>query len=236
MTAWCRGGCAASAPSARANSSTTSTDRNDFARPWMQDRERRMKRLEGKIALITGGAGGIGAATGRRLTQEGATVVLADIDFDRALAVAAEIGGEASAVRYDAEDVETIRAMVATTVERHGRLDILHNNAAITASAIQRQDTTAADIPLEIWDRVMAVNLRGYLAASKHAIPEMLANGGGAIINTASGSALAGDLVRIAYGTSKAGILAMTRYIATQHGRQGIRCNAVAPGLILTEA
>ncbi|MDB5425239.1 MAG: family oxidoreductase [Phenylobacterium sp.] len=195
-----------------------------------------MRRLEGKIALITGGAGGIGAATGRRLTDEGATVVLADINLQRATTAADEIGRGASAVQYDAEDVASIEAMVATTVERHGRLDILHNNAAITTPEIQLLDTTAPDIPLETWDRVMAVNLRAYLAASKHAIPVMLANGGGAIINTASGSAMVGDLSRIAYGTSKAGILAMTRYIATQHGRQGIRCNAIAPGLILTEA
>lgn len=195
-----------------------------------------MRRLEGKIALITGGAGGIGAATGQRLTDEGATVVLADIDLGRAEAAAARIGGGASALAYDAQDVESIRAMVADTVARHGRLDILHNNAAITTPEIQPLDTTAPDIPLEVWDQVMAVNLRGYLAASKHAIPVMVANGGGAIINTASGSGMVGDLTRIAYGTSKGGIITMTRYIATQHGRQGVRCNAIAPGLILTEA
>lgn len=195
-----------------------------------------MRRLEGKIALLTGGAGGIGVATGQRLTDEGATVVLADIDLNRAQAAADDIGRGAGALRYDAEDVTSIEAMVAETVRRHGRLDILLNNAAITTPQIQREDTTAADITMETWDRVMAVNLRGYLAASKYAIPVMLEHGSGAIINTASGSGLVGDLSRIAYGTSKAGAIAMTRYIATQYGRRGIRCNAVAPGLILTEA
>jgi NAD(P)-dependent dehydrogenase (short-subunit alcohol dehydrogenase family) len=195
-----------------------------------------MKRLEGKIALITGGGGGIGAATGQRLTDEGAKVVLADINLEWAQAAADRIGHGATAVAYDAEDVSSIAAMVATTVERHGTLDILHNNAALTDPAIGRQDTTAVDIPLDIWDRIMAVNLRGYLAASKYAIPHMLKKGKGAIINTASGSGFVGDLSRIAYGTTKAGAMQITRAIATQYGRQGIRCNAVAPGLILTEA
>ncbi|OYX89131.1 MAG: short-chain dehydrogenase, partial [Caulobacter sp. 35-67-4] len=137
---------------------------------------------------------------------------------------------------YDAESVDTVEALVASTVARFGRLDILLNNAAITTPQIQREDTTAVDITFETWDRVMAVNLRGYLAGCKYAIPEMLKVGGGAIINTASGSGLVGDLSRIGYGTSKAGVIALTRFIATQYGRQGVRCNAVAPGLILTEA
>jgi NAD(P)-dependent dehydrogenase (short-subunit alcohol dehydrogenase family) len=195
-----------------------------------------MRRLEGKVAIITGGAGGIGSATARRLTDEGAIIVLADLDLARAEAVAAEIGGGTSAIHYDAEKVETIEALVAETVRRHGRIDILLNNAAITTPQIQREDTTAVDITFETWDRILAVNLRGYLAGCKYVIPEMLKTGGGAIINTASGSGFVGDLSRIGYGVSKAGAMALTRFVATQYGRQGIRCNAVAPGLILTEA
>ncbi|CAN5239968.1 glucose 1-dehydrogenase [soil metagenome] len=195
-----------------------------------------MRRLEGKIAIVTGGAGGIGSATARRLASEGATTVIADIDLERAKATAAAIGQGATAAYYDAETVETVEALVASTVARFGRLDILLNNAAITTAQIQSEDTTAVDITFETWDRVMAVNLRGYLAGCKYAIPEMLKVGGGAIINTASGSGLVGDLSRIGYGTSKAGVIALTRFIATQYGRQGVRCNAVAPGLILTEA
>jgi NAD(P)-dependent dehydrogenase (short-subunit alcohol dehydrogenase family) len=195
-----------------------------------------MRRLEGKIAIITGGAGGIGSATARRFTDEGAKVMVADINGAAADKVAKEIGGETSATAFDAADAASIEAMVALAVSRYGRLDILHNNAALTAPEIGRQDTTAPDIPLEIWDAIIQVNLRGYLVGCKFAIPAMLKNGGGAIINTASGSGMAGDLSRIAYGTTKAGAIAITRYVATQHGRQGIRCNAIAPGLILTEA
>ena len=162
-----------------------------------------MRRLEGKIAIITGGAGGIGSATARRLTSEGATTVIADLDLDRAQAVAGEVGGGAVAAFYDAEKPETVEALVAATMAQFGRLDILLNNAAITTPQIQREDTTAVDITFETWDRVMAVNLRGYLAGCKYAVPAMLKTGGGAIINTASGSGLVGDLSRIAYGTSK---------------------------------
>ncbi len=195
-----------------------------------------MKRLEGRVALITGGAGGIGSATGQRMAEEGARVVLADIDEARAREAAERIGGAASTVVLDAGDAASIEAAVRTVVERHDRIDILHNNAAITTPEIIRHDTTAPDIPLETWDAVMQVNLTGYMLACKFAIPHMLAQGSGAIVNTASGSGLVGDLSRIAYGTSKAGIIALTRYVATQHGKQGIRCNAIAPGLILTDA
>lgn len=195
-----------------------------------------MKRLEGRIAIVTGGAGGIGAATAARLASEGATVIVADLDLDRAEAVAAKIGQGAAAAFYDAEKPGTVEALIDTTVAGFGRLDILFNNAAITSPEIQREDTTAVDINLEAWDRIMAVNLRGYLAGCKYAVPHMLKSGGGAIVNTASGSGFVGDLSRIGYGVSKAGVIALTRFIATQYGRQGVRCNAVAPGLILTEA
>jgi len=202
----------------------------------MTERYPVMRRLEGKVALVTGGAGGIGVATGRRLVDEGALVVLADINLAQAEAAAEAIGDRASALEYDAADPASVERMVATAVERHGRLDILHNNAAITAPEIQRLDTTAPEIPLEVWDQILAVNLRGYLTTCKHALPVMLAQGGGSIVNTTSGSGLVGDLSRIAYGASKGGIITLTRYIATQHGRQGVRCNAIAPGMILTEA
>jgi NAD(P)-dependent dehydrogenase (short-subunit alcohol dehydrogenase family) len=195
-----------------------------------------MKRLEGRVALITGGAGGIGSATGQRMADEGARIVLADIDEARAREAAERIGAAAWAVPLDAGDSGSIEAAIDAVIARHRRLDILHNNAAITTPDIIKQDTTAPGIPLETWEAVMRVNLTGYMLTCKFAIPHMLAQGGGAIINTASGSGLVGDLSRIAYGSSKAGIIALTRYVATQHGKQGIRCNAIAPGLILTEA
>jgi NAD(P)-dependent dehydrogenase (short-subunit alcohol dehydrogenase family) len=187
-------------------------------------------------AIVTGGAGGIGTATAHRLASEGAQVVIADIDLPKARTVAAAVGKDALPLQYDAGDVSSIEALIEATVRHFGRLDILHNNAAVTAPDKQQLDTTAVDIPFEIWDLVMQVNLKSYMAACKFALPHMIARASGSIINTASGSGSHGDLARIAYGTSKAGIINLTRYVATQHGRQGIRCNAISPGLILTPA
>src|ERR1700734_2196547 len=195
-----------------------------------------MRRLEDKVAIVTGGAGGIGSATAHRLASEGARGVGADINLERAREGAQGVGHGALGVAYDAADTASIQALIETAIQRCGRLDILHNNAAVTAPEKQSQDTTAVDIPFEIWDLTLKVNLTSYMAAAKYALPHMIARGSGAIINTASGSGSHGDLARIAYGTSKAAIINLTRYIATQHGRQGIRCNAISPGLILTAA
>jgi short-subunit dehydrogenase len=126
--------------------------------------------------------------------------------------------------------------LVEKTVSHFGRLDILHNNAAMTDPAKSPSDTDAVTIPIEIWDEIIDINLRGYLLGCKYAIPQMIKGGGGSIINTASNSGTAGDLARIAYGASKGGIITMTKYVATQHGRQNIRCNSIAPGVVLTEA
>ena len=117
-----------------------------------------------------------------------------------------------------------------------GRLDILHNNAAMTDPVLQAQDTTAIDIPIEVWNTTMSINVTGYLLGCKYALPYMISAGAGSIINTASGSGVMGDLARIAYGSSKGAIIALTKYVATQYGQQGIRCNAIAPGVILTPA
>jgi NAD(P)-dependent dehydrogenase (short-subunit alcohol dehydrogenase family) len=192
-----------------------------------------MNRLSGKVAIITGGAGGIGAACGERFAAEGATVVVADLFVDAARDVAARIGHGAIGLHYDAGDAASIEAGIGEVVERFGRIDILFNNAAATALEVHQKDTTAPDIPLDIWDLIMNVNVRGVMVGCKHAIPHMIRNGGGSIINTASDSGLAGDNVRIAYGTSKAAVIGMTKYIAAQHGRQSIRCNAILPGPIM---
>src|ERR1700683_4147122 len=187
-----------------------------------------MRRLENKVAIVTGGAGGIGSATAHRLTAEGARVVVADINLPRASEVAAKLGPQALALRYDAADVASIEALVDATVRHFGQLDILHNNSAVTPDEMQKFDTTAVDIPFEIWDLTLKVNLTSYMAGCKYALPHMLARGRGSILHTASGSGSHGDLARIAYGTSKAGIINLTRYVATQHGRAGIRCNAIS--------
>lgn len=191
-------------------------------------------RFEGQIAIVTGGASGIGEATCRRLAAEGATVVVADVNGERASALAAELGKNHQAQQFDAADVTSIEKLVLGTVERFGRLDVLHNNAALTSPALHAKDNNAIDISFETWDLIMGVNLRGYLAGCKYALPTMIAQGSGAIVNTASTGAFSGDITRMAYTVSKAAIIGLTRQIATHHGAQGIRCNAVAPGLVLS--
>ena len=195
-----------------------------------------MERLTGKVAIVTGGGGGIGSAVARRMVAEGAKVVIADLFENTAKAAADPLGDAALAVQFDAGDPASVEALIERTVSHFGRLDILHNNAAMTDPAKHPLDTDAVTIPIEIWDEIIDVNLRGYLLGCKYAIPHMVKGGGGSIINTASNSGTAGDLARIAYGTSKGGIITLTKYIATQHGRQNIRCNSVAPGVVLTEA
>jgi NAD(P)-dependent dehydrogenase (short-subunit alcohol dehydrogenase family) len=191
-------------------------------------------RFANQVAIVTGGASGIGEATCRRLVAEGATVVIADLNAERAEALAAELGAQASAKGFDAADVHSVEDLVLGTVARFGRLDVLHNNAALSSPALHARDRNAIDIEFEVWDQVMAVNLRGYLAGCKFALPTMIAQGGGAIVNTASTGGFAGDITRMAYSVSKAAIIGLTRQIATHHGAQGVRCNAVAPGLVLT--
>jgi len=195
-----------------------------------------MRRLEGKIAIVTGGGGGIGSAVARRIVSEGGKVAIADVFEDGAKAAADPLGDAALAVQFDAADPASIEAMVQATVDHFGGLDILHNNAAMTDPAKHPLDTTPVDIPIEIWDEIIDINLRGYLLGCKYAIPHMIARGGGSIINTASNSGVAGDLARVAYGASKGGIITLSKYVATQYGKQNIRCNSVSPGVVLTAA
>jgi NAD(P)-dependent dehydrogenase (short-subunit alcohol dehydrogenase family) len=194
-----------------------------------------MNRLQGKVAIVTGGAGAIGSATVTRFIAEGARVVVADIAADAARAVARKAGENALAIAYDAADSNSVKELVESTVRHFGRLDILFNNAGLTDPIRVARDFPVAETDFEIWDQSMMINARGCLAGCKFAIPHMLRNGG-SIINMSSLSGLAGDLARTAYGASKAAVVSITKYVATQYGRKGIRCNAIAPGLILTEA
>ena len=193
-----------------------------------------MGSLDGKVALITGAARGIGAATAEAMVREGARVVIADIRGEMAEQTAERLGDAVSAVQYDATDAASIERIVETTHERHGRIDVLHNNAAITDQA-WTNDTTVIDTELDFFDLTIAVNLRGTFYTTKCVLPHMLAGGGGAIINTSSIAALTGAGSLVAYGTSKAGIVALTKYVAVQYGRRGIRTNAIAPGATMTE-
>ena len=146
-----------------------------------------MKRLEGRVAIVTGGAGGLGAATTARFVSEGARVVVADIDEARANEVAAEHGDKAFAFAFDAADNESVRTMIDRVASRFEKIDILYNNLALLTEVAVTQDTTVVDTPFDVWNDLMAVNAGSYFAACKFAIPHMLARGGGVIINTASG-------------------------------------------------
>jgi NAD(P)-dependent dehydrogenase (short-subunit alcohol dehydrogenase family) len=198
-----------------------------------------MPRLAGKVAIVTGGAGGIGAATAHELAREGAAVAVVDIDEAKAACVADEIrrtGARAIALGGDLADEETAQHVVRSTVAEFGRIDVLHNNAALTASDSLSRDTTVREMSMDVWQRSMDVNLGSQLLMCKHTVPEMSQNGGGSIVNMSSGAALSGDRTRLAYGVSKAGVHALTMYVATSEGKRGIRANTIVPGLILTDA
>lgn len=191
-------------------------------------------RLDGKVAIITGGAGGIGAATARLMAARGASVVIADIAIDAARTLADSLPG-AIAVPLDLEEEASIQAMVAIVADHYGRLDILHNNAALLGPDIAQQDGDIEHMGTDLWDRTFAVNVRGTMIACRAALPHLRASRGN-IVNTVSNLALQGHLIQAAYSSSKAAIIQMTRSIAASHGAQGVRCNAVAPGMTLTPA
>ena len=196
-------------------------------------------KLDGRAAIVTGAASGIGRASALALAAEGAGVLVADLNEEGAQRVVAEIVeacGRARACRADVEEEASVEAIVAAAVDCFGRLDILHNNAAASDPEIMGRDLALTDMDIEVWDRTMAINLRGPMLGCKHAIPHLLEAGGGAIVNTSSASGLVGDLSRAAYGASKAGLDSLTRSVATQYGKRGIRCNSIAPGVIATPA
>jgi NAD(P)-dependent dehydrogenase (short-subunit alcohol dehydrogenase family) len=194
-----------------------------------------MARLDGRVAIVTGGAGGLGVATCRRLVAEGARVVVADIDGAAAKATAQELGEAATGVAFDAREPESVRGLVDGVVETHGRLDVLHNNAALTDPAVVSRDGAIIDADPELWDDVYAVNLRGFMLGCKYAVPHMIAGGGGVIVNMSSDAAIAGDVARTAYGCTKAAIITLTQYVATQYGKQNVRCVSITPGAMMTE-
>jgi len=198
-----------------------------------------MSRLAGKVAIVTGGAGGIGAATAHELAREGAAVAVVDIDEAKAVGVADEIrrtGAQAIALGGDLAQEDAARSVVQSTVAEFGHVDVLHNNAALTASSFLSRDTTVSEMSLDVWQRSLEVNLGSQLLMCKYVVPEMRRNGGGSIINMSSGAALSGDRTRLAYGVSKSGVHTLTMYVATSEGKRGVRVNTIVPGLILTDA
>jgi NAD(P)-dependent dehydrogenase (short-subunit alcohol dehydrogenase family) len=193
--------------------------------------------LTGKVAVVAGGATGIGAATAARLAEEGCLVVVGDLAVDAAHRTAEEIttaGGTATAVGFDLAHPDSVAALLETTATTYGGIDAVFAVGADMGAI--RADTDVVDIDFGVWDRVMAVNLRGYVSVMKYAIPHLHARSGGAIVNMSSAAAFQGEPARPAYATAKAGIGALTRHVASRWGKEGIRCNAVAPGFTATEA
>jgi len=194
-----------------------------------------MGRLQDKVAIVTGAAMGIGRATALLMAREGAKVVVADVKLEAAQAVAEAIraaGGQASAVHLDAMDPRSIEAMVEHARTTWRALHVLHNNVGGTDVS---RDKSLLEMDWGCWDAALALNLTSTVYACRCAIPLMLASGGGAIVNTTSMVAIKGDVRPTAYAAAKGGVISFTRFVAAQYGQQGIRCNAISPGLILTE-
>lgn len=196
-----------------------------------------MSNLLGKSALVTAAGSGIGRATAITLAARGTAVMVSDISFDAAQKVAGEIrdaGGNAAATACDIGEEEQIAGTIRKTVETFGKLDILHNNAALLIPEIFAEDVDILTISTEAWDLTMKVTLRGTMLGCRYAVKEMLKTGGGSIINTSSMYGVSAFYRQTAYGVAKGAINTLTEYVATSFGRQNIRCNAVAPSMIRT--
>lgn len=189
------------------------------------------QRFVGKVVLITGAGSGIGEATAKRFAEEGAGIVVVDINEAAAVRVTDEIrerGGTASARRADVAQPADAEGMVQHAVHTFGRLDVLHNNATSGTLGL------VADMSVDDWNRALAVNLTAPFLASKFALPAMIAQGGGVIINMSSDAGLMAEYGLSAYGAAKAGVISLTRSIAAEYARHNIRANCISPGGVLT--
>lgn len=194
-----------------------------------------MRGLGGKVGIVAGGGRGIGAATARRLAEEGARVVIGDIREDWAQETASAIvahGGSALGVGLDGTRAESQAAIVAAALSEFGALDFYHSNLAGGTEG----DIDALNCPEEVMDRSFALNTKSHMLATQAALPVMRERGSGAMIYTSSGSAVSGNPVQIAYPMTKLAIHALVRHVARKYGKKGIRANGVSPGVVLTEA
>jgi NAD(P)-dependent dehydrogenase (short-subunit alcohol dehydrogenase family) len=191
----------------------------------------------GKAVVLTGAGGGIGAATARLLARLGARLVLADLNLEAARAVADEIGAGCLAIASDIAEEDDVVRLLSRTIAVYERVDVLINNAAALGPEMGPEfDRDVETTSLDVWDKAYRVNVRGTVMMCKHALPHMVAQGGGAIVNVASNLALQGHTIQNAYSSSKAAVIQLSRCIAASHGRRNIRCNVVLPGLTMTPA
>lgn len=197
-----------------------------------------MATLDGKVAIVTGAGQGIGTVVATLLAQRGATAILADINGARVEAAAAAIrdaGHKAASVAFDLTREEEVAEAVRRVVADHGRIDIIHNNAALQTEEQRSKDLDVVHLDTAAWDMAFAVNARGPMLLCKHAIPSMLESGGGSIIHSASGFGLLGESTLTSYGSSKAALINLSRFIATQYGKRNVRSNVIAIGFVLSD-
>ncbi len=187
-----------------------------------------MGRLDGKVAVVTGGASGIGAATCRRFVAEGARVVVADVNDDAGTSFVRELGAAAAFLHTDVASLPDVEAAVALAVGRFGGLDVMHNNAAWSGGGYTHT------IDAAVWDQSIRVMLTGVFYGMKAAIPAMLARGGGSIVNTASIEGIVAEIMAAPYNTAKAGMINLSRTVAIEYGRKNIRSNCICPGVVDT--
>lgn len=191
--------------------------------------------FEGKVAVVTGGASGIGAAAIRAFANHGAAVVIADVDTDASAIIVDELstqGARAAAIQTDVFDEEAIAHLMAATVQTFGGLDVLMCSAGIPRTIAP--DSEVIDMTLENWNKTIAGHLTGTMLCAKYALPHMIARGGGAIVNTSSLAGFSATADLTAYSAAKAGIHQLSREIAATYGRDNVRCNVIVPGLVLT--
>jgi NAD(P)-dependent dehydrogenase (short-subunit alcohol dehydrogenase family) len=188
--------------------------------------------LEGKVAIVTGGAQGIGAATARLLIRDGAKVVIGDINDDALKVIGTELGSDALALHADISTEAGVKSLVDAALESFGRLDILDNNATMEL----HEDTGTADSSDAAWQKTFEINVMAAVWGVRHALPAMLASdGGGSIINVSSGASVTATATKAAYGACKAALETFSLYTGAQHGTSGIRSNVVRPGFVLTD-